>query len=266
MLICSREANLQNAESAERGVHLRERKLLMQAPQDLLKSLYERRFHKSEADKQYLAVLRETGKRLTAIFNVCANESPNPEEICLTLAKGSHDRMFYGAFASYLYLLTRQLKPKVIVETGVERGTSTYSFLRAIRDNGLGELHSVDIRPGINKRLGLLAPVVPRALKKKWHYHEGNSKEVLPILLEELGSIDLFMHGSDHSYEVQGFEVRLAWNYLSEPRTCVIDRPDYEGNDYRVWNECLQMFRPRHTVLLPESTMDIETRFGVLFG
>ena len=166
---------------------------------------------------------------------------------------------------AFIYDITRTLQPSTIVETGVERGASTYTFLRALEKNGNGQLHSIDLLPPIHRRLKLpIAPCVPIELRKRWHYYEGNSREILPGLLRELGQVDLFMHGSDHSYEVQSFEVRCAWPHIKKPRICIVDRPDYPTNNYRTWAECIRDFKPRQTVLLPEGDSTMSNMFGVI--
>lgn len=41
-----------------------------------------------------------------------------------------------------------------------------------------------------------------------------DSKEVLPRILSELKSVDIFMHGSAHTYEYMSFEFRTAWRHI----------------------------------------------------
>ena len=43
-----------------------------------------------------------------------------------------------------LYVLVRTEKPRVVVETGVCNGASTFAILAALEANGTGELHSID--------------------------------------------------------------------------------------------------------------------------
>jgi hypothetical protein len=184
------------------------------------------------------------------------------------LSKSYVDHQMFLPLDAFIYDLVRSRKPRIIVETGVERGATTYAFLRALEKNGSGELHSVDLKPEIHSRLRLpVAPVVPRSLRANWHYYEGDSRVILPKLFEQLGSVDLFMHGSEHGYEVQSFEVVTAWPYIKEPKVCIVDRPDFPGtNDYRAWNEFLSKFKPSRTLILPEGdyTLPIQ-KFGVMF-
>lgn len=129
-----------------------------------------------------------------------------------------------------LYIITRAIKPKVIVETGVAAGMSSAFILMGLEDNGFGELHSIDM-PNYDLELynmGMIQMpstailpkdkkpgfIVPDELKQKWHLHIGLSKEILPTLLEELFSIDAFLHDSEHTYENMMFEYKTSWPFI----------------------------------------------------
>jgi hypothetical protein len=43
--------------------------------------------------------------------------------------------------------------------------------------------------------------VIPKWLKRRWHLTIGRSQDALLPLLTKLGSIDIFLHDSEHSYE-----------------------------------------------------------------
>jgi len=113
-----------------------------------------------------------------------------------------------------LYALIRLSRPRVMVETGVSDGMTSAIILRAMEDNGMGRLHSIDLPEEYilaGKQSGWL---VPDLLRRRWDLRLGTSKDLLPPLLEELGSIDCFLHDSDHSYECMRFEFRTAWPRL----------------------------------------------------
>lgn len=67
--------------------------------------------------------------------------------------------------APLLYVLARELKPEVIVETGVASGVSTLFFLQALEDNGSGKLYSVDL-PNVEE-----ASKMPPGYKSGWIIH-----------------------------------------------------------------------------------------------
>ena len=139
-----------------------------------------------------------------------------------------------------LYRLLRDLRPQVAVETGVCNGVSTAFLLLALEDNGEGELHSIDLPEVAGEEYeqgtfwdgkgGAVIPpgkepgwMVPTELRDRWHLLLGRSQDELPPLLERLGSVDFFMHDSEHSYECMSFEFRAAWDALREGGVLVAD-------------------------------------------
>ena len=145
-----------------------------------------------------------------------------------------------------LYALVRKLRPRVAVETGVCNGFSTAFVLLALQRNDTGELHSIDLpevvgadyEPGTfweGKQGAAIPPgkepgwMIPAELQERWHLTVGRSQEELPPLLERLGTIDLFVHDSEHSYECMDFEFRAAWPALREGGALVAD--DWNWND-----------------------------------
>jgi predicted O-methyltransferase YrrM len=116
--------------------------------------------------------------------------------------------------ASAVYALVRLLKPRIVVETGVADGFTSSHILRALEDNGEGRLYSIDLPhyllpPG--KEPGW---IVEEALRARWSLMVGKAEELLPPLLEELGTIDVFLHDSLHTYEHMLFEFGAAWPHL----------------------------------------------------
>lgn len=131
----------------------------------------------------------------------------------------------------YLYALMRSLRPQLAVETGVANGFSTAFSLLALQANGEGALYSIDLPREVGReyppgafyagkgRAGIppgAAPgwLVPEALKDRWTLIVGRSQEELPSLLERLGTIDFFMHDSEHSFDCMWFEFTHAWPAL----------------------------------------------------
>jgi predicted O-methyltransferase YrrM len=113
-----------------------------------------------------------------------------------------------------LYLTVRLIQPDCIIETGVSAGASSTYILRALRDNKKGKLYSIDL-PADNLPTGKASGwVVPQYLKSRWALHIGNSKDLLELLMNDLGEIDCFIHDSLHTYEHMIWEFRTAWKYL----------------------------------------------------
>lgn len=119
-----------------------------------------------------------------------------------------------------LYVVVRALRPEVVVETGVASGVSTLFILTALEKNGKGLLYSIDL-PNVEEGSSIppgLSPgwIVPPNLRKRWKLLLGDSKQILPKLLKELGSIDMFLHDSLHTYEHMMFEYKTAYGYIRE--------------------------------------------------
>jgi len=126
------------------------------------------------------------------------------------------------------YLVCRLLAPTVVVETGVAYGVSSAFILRALEENGRGTLHSVDLpplRPEYGKFWG---KVVDGSSKGRWSLHRGSSRRVLPRLLEEVDTVDLFVHDSLHTYRNMRREFELVWPYLRAGGVILAD--DVERN------------------------------------
>ncbi len=112
-----------------------------------------------------------------------------------------------------LYAITRLLRPAVAVETGVGSGVSTTFLLSALRS---GMLHSIDlgVKYGEEKEEYPVGFLVPERLKKKWHLHKGDARELLKPLLNDLGDIQLFYHDSRHTFSHVNFELECAWEHM----------------------------------------------------
>lgn len=176
----------------------------------------------------------------------------SPQEITSLLEEVKKHPLFYKQFHAgrsgdldicVLYAAIRMLQPSVVVETGIASGRSSAFILQALEENKTGCLYSIDQpryyhgrHPGTyttssghaefsgflpqNREPGWL---VPNHLRKRWKPVYGSSREVLPRLLDELKSITLFYHDSDHSYENMAFEMNLAWKHLSEGGILLVD-------------------------------------------
>jgi predicted O-methyltransferase YrrM len=147
---------------------------------------------------------------------------------------------------TYLYAVIRKLRPPAAVETGVANGFSTAFLLQALHANGDGHLHSIDLPREVGRayepgtfyegegRAGIPPGsepgwLIPAALRDRWTLILGRSQDELPPLLARLGTIDFFMHDSEHSYECMRFEFETAWPALRDGGVLVAD--DWDWND-----------------------------------
>jgi hypothetical protein len=118
--------------------------------------------------------------------------------------------------AGVLYAIIRSLSPEVVLETGVASGVSSAYILLALEENRKGKLFSIDLpsqrwplpegeQPGW---------LIPKELKHRWTLRLGRSSDVLPGILEQLKSVDIFLHDSERSYENMKWEYQVVWPYV----------------------------------------------------
>lgn len=125
-----------------------------------------------------------------------------------------------------IWCLTRHLRPKNVVETGVAHGVTSRVILEALEKNGSGHLSSIDLPPlekSWQEQVGL---AVGDRHSKRWTYIKGSSRLRLPKLLSQLGQIDLFIHDSLHSERNVRFELDRAWAALRPGGVLVVDDVD----------------------------------------
>lgn len=131
------------------------------------------------------------------------------------LLKPGRGRGEMGRESESLYVMVRLIKPDIVIETGVGAGISSTYILNAMALNGKGLLYSIDLPD----ETGLSGWAVPNGLKSRWRLYQGSSIDLLPAVLNDTGSIDIFIHDSDHSYEHMMFEFRTIWPYLKNNGT-----------------------------------------------
>lgn len=149
------------------------------------------------------------------------------------------------------YALVRVRQPDVVVETGVAHGVSSTYILAALQANGRGMLHSIDLPPhnaGAADRVGAF---VADELRARWQLHRGWAHRLLPPLVRQVGTVDMFLHDSFHTYRNMRLEFDTVWPHLS-PGGCLV-ADDVEGNAAflelqqlhpRLWAVCRQASKP----------------------
>ena len=139
-------------------------------------------------------------------------------------------------YGPVLYAMVRNLRPDVVVETGVASGISSTFFLEAMERNGKGRLYSIDL-PSPNAHLIPAERetrwLVPERLKGRWELILGDARQELPALLTSLGEVDCFLHDSDHSFEHMTWEFTLAYPRIRPDGILLSD--DITAN--RAWDE-----------------------------
>lgn len=135
-----------------------------------------------------------------------------------------------GAYV-FLYFITRFFKPKIIFETGVAAGWSSFAFLSAINKNEYGHLYSSDLPNNLmmNNLLDI-GIAVPTELKNAWSLCIKGDDICLPIFLKEVKSIDIFHYDSDKSYNARKNVFLSIYKKLSKEFIIIFD--DIHINDH----------------------------------
>jgi predicted O-methyltransferase YrrM len=105
--------------------------------------------------------------------------------------------------AVVIYCVVREVRPLVMIETGVSDGMSSLLILEAMRENAKGTLFSIDLpEVGLPALYGLAHGwLVPSDARARWRLILENSSTALPRVLRDVGHLDIFLHDSEHSYE-----------------------------------------------------------------
>src|SRR5262249_41629282 len=160
--------------------------------------------------------------------------------------------------AHFLYWAVRRANPKVVVQTGVSNGLSSAFMMLTLAKNGQeGRLHVIDLPAIFNPNdpawtqkdtvYGVVIPegkssgwIVPDIYRDRIEIEVGDAKELLPKLVDRLGSIDVFFHDSDHSYGHMMFEFNEVMRKLAPGGTIIADDI--------AWNASLWDFADTHQV------------------
>jgi Methyltransferase domain len=147
-----------------------------------------------------------------------------------------------AALVRAIWCLTRHLRPRNVVETGVAHGVTSRLILEALERNGSGHLWSIDHPPLEREWHEQIGMAVDGRFPHSWTYIRGSSRRRLPGLLSQLGEIDLFVHDSLHSEHNVRFEVDRAWAVLRPGGAIVID--DIDANrGFQSFTQCLSGHR-----------------------
>jgi hypothetical protein len=125
-----------------------------------------------------------------------------------------------------IWCLTRHLRPRTVVETGVGHGVTSRFVLEALERNGGGHLWSIDLPPWDRDWRAQIGAAVGDLYAERWSYVKGSSRRRLPDLLARVGQIDLFIHDSLHSEHNVRFELDRVWVSLNPLGAIVVDDVD----------------------------------------
>lgn len=129
---------------------------------------------------------------------------------------------FYGRRAGW-YALIRASRPGIVVETGTEKGLGSLVIAEALRKNGSGKLITIDMEPSSGLLIGPeYSELVERMI--------GDSLQCL----DNIETIDLFIHDSDHSAEHEMAEFNVVLSRLSE-NALVLSDNSHATNELQKW-------------------------------
>lgn len=107
-----------------------------------------------------------------------------------------------------LYAAVRAAEPDTVVATGSRFGAFDAYVARALERNRRGTLHSIDL-PGGPEAFEY-GHLVPDWCRHRWQIHEGDVRELLPTLMDDLAPVDAFVHDSVHTKDHMRWEFETA--------------------------------------------------------
>lgn len=151
-----------------------------------------------------------------------------------------------GNIAIY-YALVREIRPKILVETGTATGSMTSFILAALHNNDFGELISIDLKAeagkltmDLNLEKDDIGYWIPNKFKDRWKYVEGDAKIMLPEILRA-HEVNFFIHDSLHTRTHMMFEYSVA-RALMKPNTII-------ASDDILWNNIFDDFLKSHNLV-----------------
>jgi Methyltransferase domain len=123
------------------------------------------------------------------------------------------------------YALIRATKPKVVVETGTDKGLGSVVIAAALLRNGSGHLTTIDINPKAGYLIsGPYAAVTSLVI--------GDSVASIAALRD----VNIFIHDSDHSAEYEAKEFDAVESKLA-PKALVLSDNSHNSDSLPVWAE-----------------------------
>jgi predicted O-methyltransferase YrrM len=154
--------------------------------------------------------------------------------------------------ARLCYLAVRMIRPARVVETGVCYGVTSSYLLAALKKNNYGHLYSIDLPPLGSNGDDYVGWLVPNELKDRWTLRRGTSERLLAPIVKELGTLDLFIHDSLHTFKNMKQEFETSWSALNSKGILISD--DIDGND--AFLQMVKSHQPETSVILKEKNKD----------
>ena len=158
---------------------------------------------------------------MTALFREA------PDSLDLGRGIGHKSRIPVSGFHGSLYALTRRLRPRHVLETGVLDGVGSLLVLEALARNGdegaVGRLTSIDIDPYAGRLVSRRPDLTPY-----WHPVTGDSRDVLPRFLPEWERVNLFINDSAAGRDLQARELEIVLPWMADGGA-VVTAQDFHG-------------------------------------
>jgi hypothetical protein len=134
-----------------------------------------------------------------------------------------------GGASPLIYFHCRIIKPKIVVETGVAAGWSSFSILEALRVNGQGQLYSSDLPYfRLKNPEQYIGCIVPESLRKNWYLDFRGDEIAIPEICSKVQNIGIFHYDSDKSYSGRLFAIKQIQKKLSLNSIVIFD--DIQNN------------------------------------
>jgi len=132
------------------------------------------------------------------------------------------------SFARAAWCIVSHLRPQRVVETGVARGLTSRCMLEGLIRSGQGHLWSIDLAPLIDLDLAEeTGAAVDERCRVAWTFIAGSSRRCLPALVDDLGTVEFFVHDSMHTARNLRFELDRIWPALPAGGFVLVDDVDY---------------------------------------
>lgn len=180
----------------------------------------------------------------------------------------------FRLFRILMYAIIRDVKPKLVIETGVLHGMTSGFILQALNQNKMGKLISYDL-PSINasspanmdgyfsalpkgKEAGW---IIPPHLLSSWKLRLGPSLDLLKNDENEVDRIDIFCHDSEHSYQTMWGELNFAWERICDGGLVICD--NIEANS-SMFDFCRKVNRLPLVLSAPNENVSYAPRFAII--
>jgi len=129
-----------------------------------------------------------------------------------------------GGAYPLIYFHCRIIKPKVVVETGVAAGWSSFAILESLRKNGKGQLFSSDFPYfRLKNPEQFVGCLVPKSIRTNWSLDLRGDEIAIPEICNKVQKIDIFHYDSDKSFAGRLFAIRQIQKKLSLNSIVIFD-------------------------------------------